>query len=157
MQSNFLQLLGHSWATIAAQTETGLFLYMRQSDQVRPLSAAGWAGAPSPQPARADIDNMVQAVSREVISMFFDEPKPHCFRPAKNWVAFFRMSRSSLRMRTSRRSRSFSWARLKSSFDTTSVSRCAVIYLFSVDIPTPRSSATCLRVSPLVSAIRTAF
>ncbi|WP_420821922.1 Pycsar system effector family protein [Pseudorhodobacter turbinis] len=28
--------------------------------------------------------------------------------------------------------------------------------MFSVDIPTPRSSATCLRVSPLVSAIRTA-
>jgi len=56
----------------------------------------------------------------------------------------------------SRRSRSFSWARLKSSFDTTSVSRYAVIHLFSVDIPTPRSSATCLRVSPLVSAIRTA-
>jgi putative transposase len=29
-------------------------------------------------------------------------------------------------------------------------------HLFSVDIPTPRSSATCLRVSPLVSAMRTA-
>jgi transposase len=31
-----------------------------------------------------------------------------------------------------------------------------VIHLFSVDIPTPRSSAICLRESPLVSAIRTA-
>jgi hypothetical protein len=31
-----------------------------------------------------------------------------------------------------------------------------VIHLFSLDIPTPRSSATCFRVSPLVSAIRTA-
>lgn len=35
-------------------------------------------------------------------------------------------------------------------------SGCAVIHLFSVDIPTPRSSATCLRVSPLVSVMRTA-
>ena len=69
---------------------------------------------------------------------------------------FFKMSRSSLRMRTSRRSRSFCWARHKSSFDTRSVPRCAVIHLFSADMPTPRSSATCLRVSPLVSAMRTA-
>src|SRR6056297_2941071 len=46
--------------------------------------------------------------------------------------------------------------RLRSSFDTTSISRFAVIHLFSVDMPTPRSSATCLRVSPLVNAIRTA-
>ena len=67
---------------------------------------------------------------------------------------FSMMSRSSLRMRTSRRSRSFSWARLRSSFDTASVSQCAVIHLFSVDMPTTRSSAICLRVSPLVSAIR---
>jgi hypothetical protein len=69
---------------------------------------------------------------------------------------FFRMSRSSLRIQFSRRSRSFSWASPKSPFDTTSVSRCEAIHLFSDDITTPKSSATCLRVSPLVSAIRTA-
>jgi hypothetical protein len=65
----------------------------------------------------------------------------------------FKIVRSSLRMGFSRRSRSLTWMRLKSSFDTTSVSRCAVIHFFNVDIPTPRSSATCLRVSPLVNAI----
>ena len=43
-----------------------------------------------------------------------------------------------------------------SSLETKSVSRCAVIHLFNVNIPTPRSSATCLRVSPLFSAMRTA-
>ena len=75
---------------------------------------------------------------------------------AKNNLAFFNTSFSSLRMRFSRRSRSFSWARLKSSFDIMSVFRCEVIRLFSADIPTPRSSATCFRVSPPVSAIRTA-
>ena len=88
--------------------------------------------------------------------MFFDEPEPHGFWLAKNWVAFFRMSLSSRNMRFSRRSRSFSRASSRSSDETTSVSRCAVIHLFSVDIPTPRSSAICLRESPLVSAIRTA-
>ena len=68
----------------------------------------------------------------------------------------FVISLSSLRSLISRQSRSFSLARSKSSFDTTSVSRCAVIHLFSVDMPTPRSSATCLRASPHVNAIRTA-
>ena len=59
-------------------------------------------------------------------------------------------------MRFSRRSRSFSRARSRSLSGTTSVSRCAVTHLFSVERPTPKSDATCLRVSPLVSAIRTA-
>jgi hypothetical protein len=68
----------------------------------------------------------------------------------------FKIVRSSLRMGFSRRSRSLTWMRLKSSFDTTSVSRCDVIRFFNADIPTPRYSATCLRVSPLVNAIRIA-
>ena len=89
-------------------------------------------------------------------TLFFDEPKPQGFWPAKNCVAFFRIFLSSLRMWFSRRSRSISLLRLRSFFETTSVSWCAVIHLFNVDTPTPRSSATCLRVSPLVSAIRTA-
>ena len=87
-------------------------------------------------------------------SVFFDKLEPQGFWLAKNTVAIFNTSFSSLRSRTSRRSRSFSLARSKSSFETTSVSRCTVIHWFSVDMPTPRSSATCLPVSPLVSAIR---
>ena len=66
------------------------------------------------------------------------------------------VSLSSRSMRFSRRSRAFSSASSRSLGGTTSVSRCVVIHLFSVDIPTPRSSAICLRESPLVSAIRTA-
>ena len=107
-------------------------------------------------PKCADADNIAQSVGWKAGSVFFDKSKFHCFRPAKNWVAFLRVSLSSLRGPTSRRSRSLSLARSKSSFETTSVSRCTVIHLFSVDMPTPRSSATCLRVSPLVRAIRTA-
>ena len=89
-------------------------------------------------------------------SVFFDKLKPHGFWLAKNTVAFFNTSLSSLRMRFSRRSRSFSWAWSKSSFDIKAVFRCVVIHLFSVDMPTSGSSVTYFRVSPLVSAIRTA-
>ena len=129
---------------------------MCQRDQIRPLSAAGRSAAVRPQPARTDSHDPAHQFNGKCRSVFFDKLKPHGFWLAKNTVAFFNTSLSSLRMRFSRRSRSFSWARLKSSFDMMSVSRCAVIHLFSVDIPTPRSSATCFRVSPLVSAIRTA-
>lgn len=66
------------------------------------------------------------------------------------------MSLSSFRIRFSLRSRSFSPARSRSLSDTISLSRCAVTPLFSAESPTPKSDATCLRVSPLVSAIRTA-
>ena len=88
--------------------------------------------------------------------MFFDKPKSRCFRPAKNWVAFFKISLASLKSRISRRSRLFSLVRSKSSFKATFVSRCTGIHLFDVGMPTSRSSVTCLRVSPLGSAIRTA-
>src|SRR5680860_320217 len=156
IQTNLFQLFCHSWATVAAETETELFFDVRQCHHIRSLPAAGWPTAERTQAAHANIHSLTQARGRKRFPVFFDEPKPHGFWLAKNCVAFFRMSRSSLRMRTSRRSRSFSWASPKSSFDTTSVSRCAVIHLFSVDMPTDKSSATCLRVSPLVSAMRTA-
>ena len=84
-----------------------------------------------------------------------DKLKPRGFWLAKNTAAFFGISRSSLKIRFSRRSRSFSWASRKSSLDTTSVSRSAVNHLLRVDMPTPRSSANCLRVSLLVYAMRT--
>ena len=74
---------------------------------------------------------------------------------AKNNLAFFNTF-FSLRMRFSRRSRSFSWAWSKSSFDIKAVFRCVVIHLFSVDMLTSGSSVIGFRVSPLVSAIRTA-
>ncbi len=80
-----------------------------------------------------------------------------CSPAAGNWVAFFMMSLSSFRIRTSRRSRSFSRASSRSSAEITSVPRCALTHLFKVEKPTPRSSATWCRESPLVSAIRTAY
>jgi hypothetical protein len=35
---------------------------------------------------------MTQSVNRESPALFFDEPEPHGFRLAKNWVAFLRNS-----------------------------------------------------------------
>ena len=93
---------------ITAQAETGLLFDVRQRHHIRSLPAAGRAAAEGPQAPRADTYDFAQTVRWKAIYVFFDESKSHCFRPAKNWVAFFKMSRSSLRMRTSRRSRSFS-------------------------------------------------
>ena len=74
---------------IAAQTKTRLFLNMCERDQIRPLSAARRTAAVSPQPTCTDANNMAQSVGWEVGTVLFDKPKSHCFRPAKNWVAFF--------------------------------------------------------------------
>ena len=116
IQTDLFQLFSHAWSAIAAQAETRLFFNMCQRDQIRALSQAGRAVAECSQTTRT-----------------------HGVWLAKNTVAFFKISLSSLRMRFSRRSRSFSWARLKSSFETTSVSGYVVIHLFSVDTPTPPS------------------
>ena len=156
VQADLPQLLCHSWTSVAAQTEKRLFLDMRQRDKIGSLAAAGRTVTECTQTARTQIHHATHASDRRCKSVFFDKLKPHGFWLAKNTVAFFKISRSSLRIRFSRRRQSFSWVSPKSFFDTTSVSRCAVIHLFSVDIPTPRSSATYLRVSPLVSAICTA-
>ena len=45
IQADLFQLFRHTWSTIAAQAKTGLFVDMGQRDQIRPLSAAGWAAA----------------------------------------------------------------------------------------------------------------
>ena len=156
VQTNPFQLFRHAWPAITAQAETRLLFDVHQGYRIRPLSAGGRSVAVSPQSARTDSHDPAHQFNGKCRSVFFDKLKPQGFWLAKNTVAFFRISLSSLRMRFSRRSRSFSWVRLKSSFDIMSVSRCAVIHLFSIDMPAPRSSATCFRVSPLVSAIRSA-
>jgi len=113
---------------------------------------------------------MTQPVVREGPTLFFDEPEPHGFWLAMNWVAFlgcphapgkqstglFSDPLKSLRVRITRRSCSVSRASLRSLGETASVSGCALPYLVKVDKPTPRSSAICLREITDVSAIRTA-
>ena len=74
---NFLQFFGHSWAAIAAQAQTRLFLDVGQNNHVRALPAAGGAAAEGPQATRADIHHPAQAFDRERRTVFFDKPKPH--------------------------------------------------------------------------------
>ena len=95
VQINLFQFFSHSWASVAAQAEAGLFFDVRQCHHIRSLPAAGWSIAECAQTARTNPDDFAQSVRWKTICVFFDESKSHCFRPAKNWVAFFRMSRLS--------------------------------------------------------------
>ena len=99
IDANFLKFFSHAWPAIAAQAQPRLFFDVGQNDHISALPAAGGTVQESPKAARADIQDLAQPVDREGPAMFFDEPKPHGFWLAKNWVAFFRMSLSSLRMR----------------------------------------------------------
>ena len=51
--------------SIAAQAETRLFFDVHQRHHIRPLSAAGRAGAEAPQVTRAGIDNMTYKLAFE--------------------------------------------------------------------------------------------
>lgn len=98
---------------------------------------------------------MAHPVDRKRRSVVFDKLKPHSFWLAKTPGLFFNLPLLLENGALTPGSVIF-LARLKSSFDTTSVSRCAVIHLSGVDIPAPKSSETCLRVSPPGKAILTA-
>ena len=97
IQADFFQLFCHPGPAVAAQAETGLFFDVRQSDKVRPLPAAGWTVAESPQASGTDIHDVTQPVGGKAVTMFLDEPKPHGFWLAKNCVAFLRNSHVFLR------------------------------------------------------------
>ena len=88
VQADFLQLFRHPWPAVAAQAETRLFLDMRQRHQIGPLPATGRSAAERPQSSRANADDIAKTIGWKVGPVFFDKPKLHCFRPAKNWVAF---------------------------------------------------------------------
>ena len=92
IQADLLQLFRHPWPTIAAKAETRLFLDVSQRHQIRSLPATSRTAAEGTQPPCADVNDMTQPIGGEAAPVFFDKPKSHCFRPAKNWVAFFKIS-----------------------------------------------------------------
>lgn len=92
IDANFLQFLSHPGTAMAAQAQTRLFLDRGKNNHVHTLPATGRAAAKGPQPAGADIPHLAQPVDREGPTLLFDEPEPHGFWLAKNWVAFFRIS-----------------------------------------------------------------
>ena len=92
IQADLLQLFRHPWPTIAAKAKTRLFHDVSQRHQIRSLPATSRTAAEGTQPPCADVNDMTQPIGREAAPVFFDKPKSHCFRPAKNWVAFFNTS-----------------------------------------------------------------
>ena len=108
IKADLFKLLSHARPAITAQTEARLFFDMRQRDQIGPLSAADRATTEGPQATRTDAHDTTHPPNRKYEPVLFNELKPHGFWLAKNTVALFRISLSSLRIRFSRRSRSFS-------------------------------------------------
>ena len=84
VQADLLQLFRHPWPTIAAKAETRLFLDVSQRHQIRSLPATRRTAAEGTQPPCADVNDMTQPIGRKAAPVFFDKPKSHCFKPAKN-------------------------------------------------------------------------
>ena len=97
---------------------------------------------PGPVTARRYLHHAAKHLHWPDMPPVVHECEPHLPRLAKNWVAFFSISLSSLRIRFSKRRRSFSRAKSACGADTRSVGRYCDIHLPSVDNPTPRSAAT---------------
>ena len=88
-----------------------LFTDMGQQDHIIALASADRTVTPSSEASCRNPQNPAQVVNREPFAVFFDEGKSHLLSPAKNTVAFFRISLSSKSNRFSLRSRSFSLAK----------------------------------------------
>jgi hypothetical protein len=86
-----------------------------QNDHVRTLPAAGWTAAESPQPTRADVHHPAKVLAPERPTVFFDEPEPHGFWLAKNWVVGSTGQRNGSFEGISRRlkAKRFSWPRVQ--------------------------------------------
>jgi hypothetical protein len=133
-----------------------LFADVSQNHHIITLTLVDRTTVPRAVSTRCDVQNMTKPIHGDMVLVFFDKRKSHLPWPAKNTVAFFNISLASVRRRTSLRSRSFSLARSISEAGGRSSGRDCCIHFDSVEKPTPKSDATCLRVSPLVSAMRTA-
>ena len=111
-------------------------------------------------PSRALLRNTLPGSERRQIS-FASLYQPagdalHHREGAKNTVAFFKMSLSSRSNRFSFRSSVISGSRSDWAVGFSGLRRSSWIQRLSVENPTPKSAATCLRLSQLVSATRTA-
>ncbi len=129
---------------------------MGQDDHGRPLRLAHPARTPGAVSTGTDIHDPAQAFDRQKPFVLCNESEPRLLRSAKNRVAFLNTSLSSRSCRFSRRSSASSRSTSVCAAGFSGLRRSCWIQLFSVENPTPKSLATCLRGSPLVSAARTA-
>ena len=155
-QPQLLQLFGHPGAAIASQTGAVLVFDMRQQNHVSVKAAGRRPAPPRTKASIRDSQQPSQMHAWQQAAISVNESEPHGFWPAKKIATFFNTSLSSLRMRFSRRRRSFSRIRFWSGPMSANYSENTVTHLFSIESPTPRSAETRRRVKPLVSAIRAA-
>ena len=155
-KAQFLQFLCHAWSTVAAQRQGELLANVREDHHVLSLALTERTIAVGAISSWADIHDLAQPLDREHVCVLCNESKPHLLRSAKNWVAFFKTSLSSRSMRFSLRSSATSRSRSDWAEGFSGLRRSCWIQRLSVEKPTPKSAATCLRGSPLVSATRTA-
>src|SRR4051812_47580909 len=133
---------------------------MGEQHEILALPLRGGTILPGEIAARADVEELAQALDGEVLLRRIDELEPHRLPSlAKKAVARFRISRSWRSTSFSRRSR-FSSAAMSSwrsgGGSSISRSRRPSIQERSVDSPIPRSEAISRREQPLVWASRTA-
>jgi hypothetical protein len=106
VRTDLFQLFGHPWPAIAAQAETGLLFDVRQRHQIRSLSAAGRVAAEGRKPRELTPTTLHNRFAGKQSMCSSINPNLIALDPQRTgWL--FRMSHSSLRMRTTRRSRSF--------------------------------------------------
>ncbi len=107
IQADVFQFFSHPRATITTQAETRLLFDMRQCHQIRPRPAAGRTAAKRAhsRPSLGTSDQWKMKIGALPLSprlrfdcRAVDKLKPHGFWLAKNTVAFFKVSLSSLRM-----------------------------------------------------------
>src|SRR5690606_19574437 len=147
----------HPRSAVAAKAKIILVLDVRQHFHIHAGPLAHWARTPGTIAARRYPHYTTQHLDRPYMAPAIHKCEPHGRWLAKNCVAFFRISLSSLRMRFSRRRRSFSRAKSACGAAVRSLGRYCDTHLPSVDKPTPKSAATRRRDNPLLSAIRVQF
>ena len=142
IKARLLQLHGHARTAMASQAEAILLADMRLHFDVPALPSARRAQAPESVATGTDPHHPADRLHPPLVPPAVNKREPRGRQLAKNWVAFFRISLSSLSTRFSRRSRSFSRARSACGAATRSAGRNSDTHLPSVDRPIPKSDAT---------------
>lgn len=98
-------------AAMAAKKKTKLFADVGQQHHIGALPPTGRTRAPGAVASRTDVHDLAQAVHRDIVSVSFNEGRPHLLLCAKNTVAFFNTSFASRSIRLSFRSSESSHSR----------------------------------------------
>ena len=139
-QAQLVQLFRHSGATITALAQSVLLADMRQKHHITPLSMRYRSMLPHPKATIRDPHHIASVRPGKPAAIVIQKRELHGFWAAKNCVAFFSSSLSSLRIRFSRRSRSFSRRRFWSRSGGPASSETIFTHLFRVEGQPPNQT-----------------